>query len=176
MITNGTAIKTVPHEVHRISVPVPGSFDTFRQAYEEAVPVYDAERFEKLVDWNADWATILKATADNAPHNFIRYWGYDFSPMMRLGGASLRCVEYLMGNHAIARRMYIHNPAVMLYAPLRTAISEDGSGSAWFSIEQPSTHFSSFGDTAITEVGRELDAKVADLLEYLGAPVPAALT
>ena len=81
-----------------------------------------------------------------------------------------------MGNHAIAHRMYIHNPAVMLYAPLRTAISEDGSGSAWFSIEQPSTHFSSFGDTAITEVGRELDAKVADLLEYLGAPVPAALT
>ena len=61
MITNDTAIKTVPHEVHRISVPVPGSFDTFRQAYEEAVPVYDADAGSRSSsNRNADWATDPK--------------------------------------------------------------------------------------------------------------------
>ncbi|MEU0970435.1 DUF302 domain-containing protein [Streptomyces sp. NPDC005917] len=168
-------ISTVPHEVHRISVPVPESIDNFRRRYEEAVPVFDAARFEKLVAVRADWSTILEATVENAPHNFIRYWGYDFSAMMNIAGASLRCVEYLMGNHSIAQRMYIHNPAVMLYAPLRTAISEDNEGATWFSIEQPSHHFSSFGDPAITAVGRELDNKVAQLLDYLDVPVPSAL-
>ena len=170
------SIITIPHEVHRISVPVAGPFDAFRERYEAAVPVFDVSRFEKLVRDQTDWSAILAATTENAPHNFIRYWGYDFSAMMRISGASLRCVEYLMGNHSIAQRMYIHDPAVMLYAPLRTAISEDETGTTWFSIEQPSHHFASFGQPAITTVGRELDNKVAQLLDYLGAQVPSALT
>jgi hypothetical protein len=36
--------------------------------------------------------------------------------------------------------------------------------------------FGSFGNPAITEVGIELDRKLAALLELLGAPVPDALT
>jgi uncharacterized protein (DUF302 family) len=63
----------------------------------------------------------------------------------------------------------------MLYAPLRTAIYETADGTTWFSIDQPSTRFSSFGNPAITEVGVELDHKLAALLEHLGAPVPPAL-
>jgi hypothetical protein len=63
----------------------------------------------------------------------------------------------------------------MLYAPLRTAIHEDAEGTTWFSVDQPSTRFDSFGDPAITDVGRELDRKLAALLEHLGAPVPPAL-
>jgi hypothetical protein len=63
----------------------------------------------------------------------------------------------------------------MLYAPLRTAIYEQRDRSARFTIEQPSTQFGSFNNPAITEVGRELDNKVALLLEHLGAAVPPAL-
>jgi hypothetical protein len=81
-----------------------------------------------------------------------------------------------MGNHTIAQRMYHHNPAVMLYAPLRTAIYEDAAGVTWFAVDQPSTIFGSFGVPAITEVGIELDRKLAALLQFLGAPVPAGLT
>jgi hypothetical protein len=61
-------------------------------------------------------------------------------------------------------------------APLRTTIHEDAEGTTWFTIEQPSTHFASFGEQAITEVGLKLDREVAELLDLLGAPVPAALT
>jgi uncharacterized protein (DUF302 family) len=80
-----------------------------------------------------------------------------------------------MGNHTIAERMYRHDPGIILYAPLRTAIHEDADGTAWFSVDQPSTRFASFGDPAITTVGLELDHKLAALLEHLGAPVPPAL-
>jgi uncharacterized protein (DUF302 family) len=95
---------------------------------------------------------------------------------MRLAGDSPRCMSYLMGNHTIAERMYRHDQGIMLYAPLRTAIHEDAGGTTWFSFDQPSTRFGSFGDPAITEVGLELDHKLAALLEQLGAPVPPALT
>jgi hypothetical protein len=44
----------------------------------------------------------------------------------------------------------------MLYASLRTAIHEDADATTWFSVDQPSTRFRSFGDAAMTDVGLEL--------------------
>jgi hypothetical protein len=163
---------TNPHEVHRLAVAVdPG----FRSRYEQSVPSLDSELFAALVGEGADWEAVLRAAAENAPHDFIRYWTFDAGSLMRLAGDSPNCWSYLMGNHTIAERMYRHNPAIVLYAPLRTAIYEDTDGNTWFSVDQPSTRFSSFGDPAITEVGIELDHKLAGLLEHLGAPVPATL-
>ncbi|GAA4574080.1 hypothetical protein GCM10023193_69390 [Planotetraspora kaengkrachanensis] len=168
-------IETVPHRVNRMSIAVGEPFDTFRARYERAVPAFETRRFERLIEDEVDWDTILQATAENAPHQFIIYWTGDFNSLLRLAGDRLRCVEYLMGNHTIAQRMFHHNPAILLYAPLRTAIYEDADGETWFSVEQPSSHFSSFGSPEITDVGLELDRDLADLLAYLGLPVPAAL-
>jgi hypothetical protein len=72
--------------------------------------------------------------------------------------------------------MYRYNPAILLYAPLRTAIVEDADHATWFTFDQPSTRFGSFNTPQITKVGLELDHKLAALLEHLNAPVPAALT
>jgi hypothetical protein len=94
---------------------------------------------------------------------------------MRLAGDTGSCTTYLMGNHTVAQRMYTHDPAVALYAPLRTTIHEDRQGVTWFSIDQPSTRFASFGNPDITEVGLELDAKLADLLRFLDISAPLAL-
>jgi hypothetical protein len=167
---------TIPHEVHRLAIAVSAGFDDFRDRYEQSVPPLDSERFAALARAGADWDTVLLATAENAPHHFIRYWTTDAGTLMRLAGDSPRCSSYLMGNHTIAERMYRHDQGIMLYAPLRTAIHEDADGTTWFSVDQPSTRFSSFGDPAITDVGFELDRKLAALLEHLGAAVPPALT
>jgi hypothetical protein len=172
---NGS-IETVSHRVDRLTIQIDCSFDDFRNRYERAVPEHQAERFDSLVDRRVDWETILDAAAENAPHDFIRYWSHDFTSLMGLAGDRGRCVEYLMGNHTIAQRMYRYNPAIMLYAPLRTAIVEDPDHATWFTFDQPSTQFGSFNTPQITTVGRELDRKLAALLEYLDAPVPAALT
>jgi hypothetical protein len=173
--SNGS-IETVSHQVDRLTIRIDDSFDGFRHRYEQAVPVFQSERFDSLVQKGADWQTVLEATSENAPHDFIVYWSHDFTSLMRLAGDRGRCVEYLMGNHTIAEKMYRYNPAILLYAPLRTAIVEDADGVTWFAVDQPSTRFSSFSTPQITEVGIALDRKLAALLAYLDAPVPAALT
>ena len=169
-------IETVSHQVDRLTIRIDDSFDGFRNRYERAVPAFQSERFDSLVKRGVDWQTILQATAENAPHDFILYWSHDFTSLMSLAGDGGRCVEYLMGNHTIAERMYRYNPAILLYAPLRTALVEDADGVTWFTLDQPSTRFGSFNTPEITEVGIELDHKLAALLEYLKVPVPTALT
>jgi hypothetical protein len=170
------SIETVSHHVDRLTIQIDDSFDGFRTHYERAVPAFQSEQFDSLIERGVDWQTILEATADNAPHDFILYWAHDFTSLMRLAGDRGRCVEYLMGNHTIAQKMYRYNPAILLYAPLRTAIVEDADHATWFSVDQPTTRFGSFNTPQITKVGLELDHKLAALLEHLGAPVPAALT
>jgi hypothetical protein len=172
--SDGT-IEIVEHTVRRITIQVDAPFDEFRSRYETAVPVFQRERFADLVANQASWRDILDATFDNAPHDFILYWSHDFTELMRLAGDRGRCVEYLMGNHTIAQRMYRYNPAILLYAPLRTAISEDADKVTWFSLDQPSSCFGSFNTPQITKVGLELDHKVAALLEHLGTRVPEEL-
>jgi len=169
------SIETISHQVDRLTIHIDDSFDGFRNRYEQAVPVFQSERFGSLVDRGVDWQTILQATAENAPNSFILYWSHDFTSLMRLAGDPGRCVEYLMGNHTIAEKMYRYNPAILLYAPLRTAIVEDADGATWFTVDQPSTRFGSFNAPQITKVGIELDHKLAALLQHLDAPVPAAL-
>ena len=170
------SIETISHQVDRLTIQIDDTFDGFRNRYEQAVPVFQSERFASLVEREVDWQTVLEATTENAPHDFILYWSHDFTSLMRLAGDRGRCVEYLMGNHTIAEKMYRYNPAILLYAPLRTAIVEDANGATWFTVDQPSTRFGSFNTPQIAEVGIELDHKLAALLEHLGAPVPAGLT
>ena len=169
------SIETISHQVDRLTIRIDDSFDGFRHRYEQAVPVFQRARFESLIERRVDWRTVLAATTENAPHDFILYWSHDFTSLMSLAGDRGRCVEYLMGNHTIAQRMYRYNPAILLYAPLRTAIVEDADRATWFTVDQPSTRFASFDTPQITVVGIELDHKLAALLAHLGVPVPAAL-
>jgi len=80
-----------------------------------------------------------------------------------------------MGNDTIAERLFRHQPAVLLYAPLHTAIWGDPDGSAHFCFDKASDQFASFGNPEVTAVGLELDAKMAALLAHLDAAVPEAL-
>src|SRR6185312_3081743 len=115
-------------------------------------------------------------TAEHAPNSFVNFWTLDPMPMMRLAGNQQRAITYLMGNNAIAETMFRHDPGIILYAPLRTAIYETAPGHAQFSTDQPSTKFASFDDPRIAEVGAQLDAKLAELLRHMSLPVPPELT
>src|SRR5262245_5620363 len=123
-VMTGNAIETVVHEVHRLSVDVGSAFEDFRARYERAVPAIDASQLNEASDWEA----VVEAAEDTAPLGFFLYWQADVTPLMRLAGDDSSCVEYLMGNHTIAQRMFHYDPAIMLYAPLRTAIHLDAKG------------------------------------------------
>jgi uncharacterized protein (DUF302 family) len=165
------------HETYtarRLNVAVSGVRE-FQQLYEQAVPANPLEEIVPLVQREASWAEVIEAHAEWAPHGFLIYWRNDVHGVMRLAGDENDCIAYLMGNVTIAEQMFRHDPRAMLYAPLRTVIWEDAHERAWFTVDQPSTQFGSFGIPAVSAVGVELDRKLAALLEALGVEVPMAL-
>ncbi len=147
----------------------------FRERYEQAVPTLPLEQVAALVERAAPWSQMLDLIADSAPYGFLIYFQNDVHPVMQLAGDDADCIAYLMGNHTIAEQMFRHDPRAMLYAPLHTIIWEDSAGQAWFTADQPSTQFDSFGIPEVAKVGVELDRKLAVLLEALGVDVPAPL-
>ncbi|MEH1165166.1 hypothetical protein V6V47_07245 [Micromonospora sp. CPCC 205539] len=165
------------YQARCLDISVDRSFEDFRRQYEQAVPPYDATAFNALVARGAPRGDVLALMRERAPHNFLIYWSSgDLQPMMKLAGDPPHCVEYLMGNHTIAERMFRHDAAVMLYAPLRTVISDGHDGGARFIIEQPSRALGSFGLDAIHDVGVDLDHEVGALLTHLEIPVPTYLS
>ena len=167
--------QAVPHLVNRLVIDTEDTFDTVRRRYESLVPAID---FPGLIEAIAtgDPARMQAHTAAHTPHSFAIYWTLDPTPVMRLSGHHHRAVTYMMGNNLIAETMFRHDPGIILYAPLRTAIYETASGPVQISIDQPSTKFGSFGDPRIAEVGAQLDTKVAELLRLMALPVPPELT
>jgi hypothetical protein len=99
------SIETISHQVNRLPIQIDDSFDGFRNRVERAVPVFQSERFDSLVDRGVDWTVVVEVTAENAPHDLIPYWSHDFTSLMCLAGDRGRCVEYLMGNHTVAQKM-----------------------------------------------------------------------
>ncbi|MFI5622997.1 DUF302 domain-containing protein [Nocardioides sp. NPDC051685] len=166
--------QVIPHLVNRLVIDADDTFDNVRQRYESLVPAIDFVELVEVVK-TGDLEALHAYTADRTPHSFAIFWTLDTSPVMRLSGHQLRAVTYLMGNNVIAETMFRHDPGIMLYAPLRTAIYETAAGGVQISIDQPSNKFASFGDPRIAEVGAQLDAKVANLLRLMGLPVPPEL-
>jgi uncharacterized protein (DUF302 family) len=147
----------------------------FQKRYETAVPDLPVAAVVDLVSRRAPWSDMVELIERSAPHGFLIYFRNDVHPVMALADDRADCVAYLMGNHIIAERMFRHDPRAMMYAPLHTVIWEDKRGDAWFTVDQPSQQFASFGIPEITEVGIELDHKLATLLDTLAVPVPTDL-
>jgi hypothetical protein len=166
--------KTIPHLVNRFVIDTDDTFDELRQRYESLVPTIDFAELTDLIE-AGDLSRVQQYTAEHAPHSFVNFWTFDPTPMMQLVGHRTRAITYMMGNNVIVETMFRHDPGVMLYAPLRTVIYEDTAGGVHFGIDQPSSKFASFGDPRITEVGLQLDVKLAALLHLLGLPVPDEL-
>jgi hypothetical protein len=171
----GETIRCVTHSVNRFTIEIATTPQEFRERYERAVPPVPVAEVRALAARRAPWQEMLDLMARVAPLGFLIYHSIDADPIMPSAGDRAFCVSYLMGNHTIAERMFRHDPAVLLYAPLRTAIWGAPAGPGHFTFDQPSNQFASFGNPEITSVGVELDRKMAALLDNLDVPVPDAL-
>jgi Domain of unknown function DUF302 len=172
--TSHTGTHTATHQVNRLIVDTGADLGDFRQRYETLVPDIDFATLTDLIA-TADLARVAQYTAERTPHSFTNFWTFDPTPTMQLAGNRTRLVTYMMGNNIIAETMLRHDPGVMLYAPLRTAIYQDTTGQTHLSIDQPSTRFACFIDPQIAAVGLALDVKLAALLNLLDVPVPVEL-
>lgn len=174
MFPEAVELQDTNYSVRRLNVSIP-DVRSFQAAYEQAVPDVPVDEVSKLVVAGAPWSQMVELIEERAPYGFLIYFRNDVHQVMGAAGDEADCVAYLMGNHTIAERMFRYDPRVMLYAPLHTVIWEDSNGRAWFTVDQPSTQFASFGRPEIAEVGLELDRKLEILLDGLGLDVPAAL-
>jgi hypothetical protein len=172
--TSRTGSHAVPHLVNRLVIDADSSFEDLRSRYESLVPTMDFAALTAMIE-TGDLDQVVRYTAEHTPNSFARFWTFDPTAMMRLAGHHTNVITYMMGNNVIVETMFRHDPAVMLYAPLRTAIYQDRASATHLSIDQPSSRFASFGDPRITEVGLQLDGKLAALLRLLDLPVPVEL-
>ncbi|MFF3752378.1 DUF302 domain-containing protein [Streptomyces sp. NPDC002018] len=159
------------YPARRIDVLLPQPYDDAVRRYEELVPAIDLARFGVLGSWDA----VREQAEINAPYGFMIFSKVDVTSLMATSPSGWKCSEYLMGNQVIAQRMYHHDPAVTLHAPLRTVLYADAEGRTHFAVDQPSSHFASYGRPEVTEVGLYLDGLLARLLALLGAEVPDLL-
>ena len=162
----------VAHTAVRITVALNQPLSQAVARFEELVPAVDSDACRQSRSWDGP---IHRARTHGALW-LIRFWKLDYAAILAGSGTPGRSFGYLIGNQTIAEQMIRHEPEVVLYAPLRTAIYEGSDGRALFVIDQPSALFGSFANADITKVGRHLDALVATLLDALGAVVPAELT
>ncbi|MGH3395844.1 MAG: hypothetical protein ACRDPO_14270 [Streptosporangiaceae bacterium] len=159
----------------RLTVQADGTPEGFRARYETAVPPLPSEPITELIRRQAPWSEMLDLVNAVAPFGYLTYHRLDVERVVRLAGDTATGVAYLMGNHTFMERMFRYEPAILLYAPLHTAIWDDPGGPAYFSFDRPNDQFGSFGHPEITAVGRELDAKLVVLLEHLRVAVPGEL-
>ncbi|MFE3959201.1 DUF302 domain-containing protein [Nocardia sp. NPDC059091] len=162
---------TIEHQTRRLLVALPQPYEEAVTLYEKLVPPVDPAAFAQAGSWNE----VLEIAALTAPHGFMCYYRSDIGAAMAGSPSKGRATQYLMGNHTIAERMFRHDPAVMLHAPLRTLVFVGPDGGTTFAVDQPSLMFGSFNDPIVTAVGRELDSLLATLIRLLGGQVPQEL-
>lgn len=161
------------HVIRRWHLPLGRAYDDAVADFERVVPPIEPQRFQSLESWEDNLALVDTV----APLGLMRFGSIDVMAYMHASGTDRPGIEYLIGNHTIAERMYRHEPTAMLYAPLRLFIYADDVGQGVLVIDQPSMLFGSLSDRAeIAAVGRELDQKVAAVLSAMGVDVPPALT
>jgi hypothetical protein len=166
---------TVDHHMTRVDIPTGMVFDTFCDAFEQAVPVFDFAHIRDITENGGTWQDIAAAVAANAPNDMMRYATLDMTALYATTDHRTKAVEYFVGNHVIADQMVRRDPKILLYAPLRILVHGDADGDAVVSIDRPSTVFASLGVREIDEVGSLLDHKIGALLRGIGVDTGDAL-
>jgi hypothetical protein len=159
---------SVRHQATRLILDVDEPYEKFLSRFEAVVPAADPRLPGDCAGRHGRWPGIAGVTDLPGRPGFVLYWRADMTGLMTEDGELRPCTGYLMGSPAIAENLYRHDPAVMLYAPLRTLIYIDADDRTRFAVDQPSTVFASFADPAIARLGLDLDAQLAELLDALG--------
>ena len=166
---------TVDHHMTRVDIPTGMAFDSFCDAFEQAVPAFDAAHIRHITENGGTWEDIAAAVAAKAPSEMMRYETLDMTALYATTNHRTKAVEYFVGNHVIADQMVRRDPKILLYAPLRILVHGDADGDAVVSIDRPSTVFASLGVQEIDDVGSFLDHKIAAVLRGIGVDTGDAL-
>ncbi|MFG6402793.1 hypothetical protein [Microbacterium sp. P04] len=165
---------TVAYEATRITVRVSAPFDEVRARFETAVPPLDPADLDAVVSGRVAWEDFIRGLAWEAPNGFVRVATDDLGRVLGVAGGTAATVSYAVLDWAAAGRIHRLEPSALVYLPLRMLLASRADHVA-LTFDQPSSQLTSFGLNKLTQAGRELDRRLADLLEEIDIPRPAAL-
>lgn len=167
--------RTTEYQAARVELSCNARFEALVTAFEQAVPeLTDAAALERLAA-DGDWRSFTRGLAWEAPSGFVRLWSSRPADLLSAAGSATPSAVWLMVNHAVAARLHRHDPATLLYSPLRIEMHAAREAGTVVSFDVPSARLTSFGTNKVTQAGAELDRALGDLVEDLGLPRPGAL-
>lgn len=169
------AERIAEYGARRVELDTNARFEAIVAAFESAVPeLTDAAALARLAE-DGDWQSFTRGLAWEAPSGFVRVWSSRPTELFAAAGSGTPSAVWFIVNHAIAARLFRHDPATMLYSPLRVEAHAARAAGTVLSFEVPSARLRSFDMNKVTQAGAELDRALGDLVEDLGLPRPSAL-
>lgn len=163
------------YQARRVELTTNARWEALVAAFESAVPeLTDAAALARLTE-DGDWQAFTRGLAWESPSGFVRIWSSRPSELLSAAGSSTPSAVWLIVNHAIGARLFRHDPATVLYSPLRIEAHAARTAGTVLSFEVPSARLRSFDTNKVTQAGAELDRALGDLVEDLGVPRPGAL-
>jgi uncharacterized protein (DUF302 family) len=153
-------MRTTIVEVVHVTISCGRPFDAVRDALVKDVPALDPRLTKLLI--GAKTAEIAERRA--AGPKLWLFETRDHGALIAAEGQAKKAIQFEIGNPLTAERMTRHHLAAGLYAPLRIVLYEDEQGRAVFEYDLPSSLFNQFGDGGVSEVGRELDEELKQVL------------
>ena len=147
------------------------SFEKFTANFESECGVHDVNAYKNLL---AD--PEKRKTAENVINGqagrsgFMIFASYDHGALLNIKNAPRKARQYVVGNPLIAARMTEHDIRAALYAPLRVLVYEDGNSKLQVEYDLPSTLFGQFHNPKVDAVAKELDEKLATLVQKASMP------
>ncbi len=152
---------SVSIEVEHVRIESARSIDAVRLAFEAIVPQRDTAVSDALEGADKEWVEHERRLGPKLALFLTRNHGR----LLTVDGRAREAYQYEIGDPITAASMTQHRLAACLYAPLRVTLYEDDRGLGVFEYDRPSSLFGQFGDVRVTEVARELDETLEDILE-----------
>ncbi|AKU97488.1 hypothetical protein AKJ09_04152 [Labilithrix luteola] len=158
----GTAVS-----IDHVATDIPVAFDAFIVAFEGLLGHFDPSVLGRL---KADPEDAKARIAQMEGEQGLMIFGkLDHGALFALSGQPKRVLRYHVGNPLIAFRMTQLDVRAALYAPLTVLLYELDQVTTRAEYDRPSTLFGQFQNEAVNVVARELDTKLAHVLEKASA-------
>ncbi|QBR01367.1 DUF302 domain-containing protein [Paraburkholderia pallida] len=159
--------------VTHVTLEAKVDFGAFTQHLEALLGRFDPSSLKALLqtDPAAADARLAKMEGDQG---LMIFSTQNHGMVLNIAGAPRQAIRYNIGNPRVAMQMTRHDIRAGLYAPLSVLVYEAAPGTVRVEYDQPSTLFGQFGNADVAAVGRELDGKLARVVEHAASLAAAS--
>jgi hypothetical protein len=149
------------------TIDLPVSYDVFTRRFEGLLGRFDPE-VERLPSHDATEAAH-RIESMEGEQGLMLFGSQNHGALFAMRGETRKAKRYHVGNPLVAFQMTGHDIRAGLYAPISMFVYEAGPATVCVEFDRPSSLIGQFGDQEVTDVARDLDAKVEALIRKAAA-------